>query len=69
MWHDAYDKDEEMCHLREMIISPSTITKAKLAKVDFNYRGPLRNSHLVVENEGIVLKEPIGSNSDSFCKL
>ena len=32
MWRDAYDKDEEMCHLREMIISPSTITKAKLAK-------------------------------------
>ena len=58
-----------MCHLLEMIISPSMITQANLAQVNFNYRGPLRNLHLMLENKVIVLREPIGSNSDSFCKL
>ena len=69
MWRDAYDQDEEICYLRDMIISLSNINQANLAKVNFNYRGPLRNVYLVLENKVIVLSEPIGSNSDSFCKL
>ena len=69
MWRDAYGQHKNMCYLREMIISPSNMNKANLAKVNFNYRGTLRNLHLVLENEVIVLCEPVDSDSDSFCKL
>ena len=45
MWKKAYDQDAEMCLIRDMINSPSTINQENLGKVDFNYRGPIRNSH------------------------
>ena len=58
-----------MCLVPDMIISPSTINQANLAKINFNYRSSLRNLHLVLEKNMIVLQEYIGSDSDSICKL
>ena len=59
MRRDAYDQDEEMCHLRKMIISPPNITHANLDKVDFNYRGPLKNLALGAGERG---DSPVGTN-------
>ena len=59
MWMNAYNKDTEMCLIRDMIISLSTINQANLAKINFNYRSLLRNSHLVLESDMIVRQDPV----------
>ena len=58
-----------MCLIRDMIKSPSKLTKANLAEVTFNYRASLRQSHMVVEQYMLILQEPLGSGPDSFCRL
>ena len=65
-WKRGYDDDPEMCLLRKMITMMSKVIKKNLLKVSSNYRGPLRWSHMVIENNMIVLCEPLGSVSDSY---
>ena len=55
MWRNIYNKDAKMCFIRDMIMSPSTITQANRAKINFDYRSLLRNLHLVLENNTIDL--------------
>ena len=43
----------------------SKVTRENLLKVNYNYRGPLR----VIENNMIVLHEPLGLGSDCYTKL
>ena len=64
-WKCGYDDDHEMCLLRKMITVLVNVIKENLLKDDSNYHGPLRQSHIVIENDMIVLHEPLGSGSDS----
>ena len=52
-----------------MINMPLNMTKDNLLKVSYNYRGPLRQSRMVAENDMTVLCEPLGSGSDCYTKL
>ena len=58
-----------MCLMRDMIKSPSKLTKENLAKVNLNYRAPPHQSHIVIKQNMIILQEPLGSGSDSFRRL
>ena len=48
---------------------PSKMTKIFFQKVNCNYCGLLRQSIMVIENNMIVLCEPLGSGCDCFTKL
>jgi hypothetical protein len=52
-----------------MITNPSRINNESLQKIHSSSRMPLRESLLVLENDMIVLREPIGDGSSSYCKL
>ena len=55
-------------HHRLPLLNPSKITNKSLAKVNHNYRGPLRQSLIVIENDMLILHEPIIGTS-SFTQL
>jgi hypothetical protein len=62
-WVQAYASDTEMCALRDLALNPSKINNKALAQVNHNYRGPLRQSLIVVENEMLILHELITGTS------
>ena len=68
-WKNGYDKDPEMSLIRDMINMSSNVTKVNLLKVNYNYRGPLRQSLMVIENNMIVICEPLGWGSNCYTKL
>jgi hypothetical protein len=68
-WVTAYDSDAECCLIRKMINNPSLVVNKNLSKVHHTLRMPLRNNLLQLENDMIILCEPLGGGSDSYCKL
>ena len=68
-WKSGYAKCPEMALLVEMINMPSKITKKNLLRVNHNFRGPLRQSLIVIESDMLVLREPHGSGSSDYTKL
>jgi hypothetical protein len=62
-WLQAYNNDVELCALRELVLNPSMINNQSLAKVNHKYCGPLRQSLISVENDMLIMKEPIGGTS------
>ncbi len=69
-WIRAYDNDAEMCLIRESAQNPSQITNKRLSKVNHNYRGPLPQSQISIEDSMLILKEPIcGSASYTHLQL
>jgi hypothetical protein len=67
-WVKAYANDSELLVIRELILNPSKICNESLSKVNYNYRGALRKSLLLIENDMIILREPI-VGSDSYTRL
>ena len=67
-WKQAYSTDIEMCALKKFVLNPSLINNQSLAEVNHNYRGALRHSHICIENDMLIFKEPIGGSS-SFTRL
>ena len=67
-WVQAYTNDTELCAVRDLALNPSKITNKALANVNHNYRGPLRQSLIVVKNEMLILCEPLRGTS-SFTRL
>ena len=68
-WLRAYDSDPEMCAIRDMVRNPACARGEKLQSVNPVFRSPLRQSLIVLENDMLILREPLGMNSDSYCKL
>jgi hypothetical protein len=69
-WKEAYERDAEMVQIMKLIKNPSLVKKESLLKVNPCYRTPLRTSRIVMENDMIILQEPIGNNhSASYVKL
>ena len=63
-WVKAYANDSELLVIPELILNLSKICNESLSKVNYNYRGALCKSLLLIENDMIILREPImGSNS------
>ena len=68
-WVKAYDEDPETRLIKDMIQNPSLVRKENLQHVHHRLRMPLRQSLLVLENDMIIYREPLGDGSDSYCKL
>ena len=62
-WLRAYNNDVELCAIRELVLNPSMINNKALAEVNHNYCGPLRQSLIYVENDMLIMKEPIAGTS------
>jgi hypothetical protein len=58
-WVRAYTNDTELCAVRDLALNPSKITNKSLSNVNHNYHGPLRHSLIFVENDMLILHEPI----------
>ena len=58
-WAQAYASDKELCTVCDLVLNPSKITNKFLANVNHNYRGPLRQSLIVIEHDMLILHEPI----------
>ena len=57
-----------MVAIKHLVLNPSLISNATLADVNYNYRMPLRRSHVLLENDMLILWEPI-VGSTSFTRL
>ena len=53
--------------MRDLAQNPSKISNKALANVNHNYRGPLRQSLIVIENNMLILHEPIIGTSLFTC--
>ena len=51
-----------------MCANPSLITKIHLEKLNYVYRGPIRSSHITLEDGFLILKERV-STQGNFIKL
>ena len=58
-WLQAYYNDVELCAIRELVLNLSMINNKALAEVNHNFRGPLRQYLIYVENDMLIMKEPI----------
>ena len=67
-WMQAYNNDSEMVAVKHLVLNPSLISNTTLAEVNYVYRMPLRRSHILLENDMLILREPIGG-STSFTRL
>jgi hypothetical protein len=67
-WLQAYNNDIELCAVQELILNPFMINNQALAKVNHNYHRPLPKSLISVENDMLIMKEPIGGTS-SYTRL
>ena len=67
-WLRAYTNDAELCLVRDLAQNPSQITNKRLSEVNHNYRGPLRLSQISIEDEMLILHEPI-CGSSSYTRL
>jgi hypothetical protein len=59
-WLQAYQNDVKLSAVRKLVLNSFLICNQSLSKVNHNYRGPLRQSLILVEDDMLILKEPIG---------
>jgi hypothetical protein len=67
-WVQAYSHDKEMSIIRELVLDPSKISTATLNTVNYNFRAPLCQSLIFIENGLLFYKEPIRGGS-SYTRL
>jgi hypothetical protein len=67
-WVEAYGLDPACTLIRDLVLNPGKICKATLQGVHYIYRGALRLSHIVIEDEMLILREPIRGGT-SFTRL
>lgn len=58
-WRAATLEDEELTKVRQMVLSPSMITKENLKAINYNYRHAVRNSLISIEDGLLIYREPI----------
>ena len=54
-----YANDSKLCAVRELALNPSLINTQTLSKVNHNFRGPLRQSLISVEDDMLIFCEPL----------
>jgi hypothetical protein len=67
-WLHAYNNDVELCVVRKLVLNPLLICNKRLSEVNHNYRGPLRQSQILIEDGMLILHKPICS-STSYTRL
>ena len=58
-----------MDQVLKIVKNPSLAVKENLLKVDAVYRPALRQSRIILEDDMLILKEPIGTSEPSYVKL
>jgi hypothetical protein len=58
-WVQAYSDDSEMSIIRDFVLNSSKINTATLNMVNYNFRAPLHQSLIFIENGMLFYKEPI----------
>ena len=66
-WIQAYSDDTEMSTIRNRILNPSKINSSTLNAVNFNYRAPLWQSQIVIEDGLLIYREPMRGGSSYTC--
>jgi hypothetical protein len=66
-WVQAYSDDKEMSIIHKLILDPSKINAATLNTVNYNFRAPLCQSLIFIENGLLFYKEPIRGGSFYTC--
>jgi hypothetical protein len=69
-WTQAYNNDADMVAIKHLVLNPSLISNITLADVNYNYQMPLCKSHICIEDDMLIFKEPIvGSTSYSRLQI
>jgi hypothetical protein len=66
-WTQVYSDDKDMSIIRELILDPSKINTATLNTVNYNFRAPLCQSLIFIENGLLFYKEPTRGVSSYTC--
>jgi hypothetical protein len=66
-WIQAYSDDTEMGTIRDLVLNPSKINLSTLNVVNFNYRAPLWQSQIVIEDGLLIYWEPMHGGSSYTC--
>jgi hypothetical protein len=56
-----------MCTIRDLITNPSKISNTTLNTVNYNYWSALRQSFIVIEDDMLILREPVRGGSSFTC--
>jgi hypothetical protein len=67
-WVAEYNTDAVCTIIRDLVLNPGKICKSTLKDVHYVYRQPLRLSHIVIEEEMLIFREPI-RGSTSYTRL
>jgi hypothetical protein len=67
-WIEAYNADPVCVAIRRMVMDPGKICKEALKAVHYAYRHALRHSHIVIEDNMLILHKPI-RGSASYMRL
>jgi hypothetical protein len=62
-WVQNYSDNKEMSIIRELVLDPSKINTATHNTVIYNFRAPLHQSLIFIENGLLLYKEPIRGGS------
>ncbi len=62
-WLRAYDNNVELCIVCKLVLNPSLICNKRLSEVNHNYRGPLRQSQILIKDGMLILHKPICSST------
>jgi hypothetical protein len=66
-WVKAYSADSECCSIRDLVINPGKTYKETLKTVHYSYHQPLHQSFLVIEDDMLILREPIRGSTSYTC--
>jgi hypothetical protein len=67
-WIQAYSDDTELSAIRDLVLNPSKINSTSLNAVNFNYRAPLQQSHIIIEGGILIYHETIRGGT-SYTRL
>jgi hypothetical protein len=66
-WLRTYNNNVELCIVRELVLNPSLICNKRLSKVNHNYRGPLCQSQISIEDGMLILHKLICGSTSYTC--
>jgi hypothetical protein len=58
-WKHAYNSDEELSLIRDLIWNPDKLCNAILKNINYNYHSALRQGLIVIERDLLIYHEPI----------
>jgi hypothetical protein len=62
-WIQAYSDNTKMGAIRDLVLNPSKINSSTLNAVNFNYRAPIWQSQIVIEDGLLIYRKPMRGGS------